>query len=82
MSGHTKNGITSDAHGIIPDALRDFDLLPGSAYVRLPVVQGLYGCSPATVWRRVHAKEIPAPRKFSRITAWNVAELRRALAAK
>ena len=63
----------------IPDALRDWELLPASAYVRLPVVQGLYGCSPATIWRRVRNKEIPSPRRFKRITAWNVGDLRRAL---
>ena len=64
----------------IPDALRLFDELPDSAYVRQPVVEALFGCSPATVWRRVKDGGIPRPRKFSeRITAWNVGALRQAL---
>jgi predicted DNA-binding transcriptional regulator AlpA len=42
----------------------------------------LYGCSAATVWRRVHDGRIPKPRKLSdRVTAWNVGELRKALHA-
>ena len=31
----------------------NFDALPDSAHVRLPVVVGLFACSAATVWRRV-----------------------------
>lgn len=66
----------------ISDALKNFDDLPDSAYVRLPVVQALKACSPATVWRMVKRGDLPAPRKQSeRITAWNVGELRKALAA-
>ena len=67
---------------IVPDALQNFDLLPDSASVRLPTVQALYACSPATIWRGVKAGRIPAPRKLSpRCTCWNVSELRHALAA-
>jgi predicted DNA-binding transcriptional regulator AlpA len=63
-------------------ALEGFDRLPDAANVRLPVVQALYACSDETVRRRVKAGQIPAPRKLGpRITAWNVGELRRALAA-
>ncbi len=66
----------------IPDALKNFDSLPDSANVRQPVVQGLFGCSSATVWRNVKKGIIPAPRKLSeRVTAWNVGDLRKALAA-
>lgn len=66
----------------IPDALKNFDSLPDSANVRQPVVQALYGCSAATIWRMVKRGALPAPRKLSeRITAWNVGELRKALAA-
>lgn len=65
----------------IPAALKNFDDLPDSANVRLPVVAGLAGCSPATVWRMVQRGALPAPRKISeRVTAWNVGELRQALA--
>ena len=66
----------------IPDALKNFDSSPDSAHVRLPVVQALYGCSSATVWRMVKRGTLPAPRKLSeRISAWNVGDLRKALAA-
>lgn len=70
------------AHAI-PDALRNFDHLPDSANVRQPVVQGLFGCSHATVWRMVKKGLIPAPKKLSeRVTAWNVGQLRQALAER
>lgn len=66
----------------IPDALKNFDSLPDSAFVRLPVVAALKACSTATVWRMVKRGDLPSPRKLSqRITAWNVGELRKALAA-
>ena len=66
----------------IPDALKNFDSLPDSANVRQPVVQGLFGCSSATVWRMVKRGTLPAPKKRSeRVTAWNVGDLRKALAA-
>lgn len=66
----------------ISDPIKDFDFLPDSASVRLPVVQLLYACSPASVWRGVKAGRIPKPRKLSpRTTCWNVGELRQALAA-
>ena len=66
----------------IPDALRNFDSLPDAANIRLPVVQALIGCSGGTVWRMVKRGTLPAPRKLSeRVTAWNVGELRQALAA-
>lgn len=66
----------------IPDALKNFDSLPDSANVRQPVVQALIGCSSATVWRMVKRGTLPAPRKLSeRVTAWNVGQLRQALAA-
>jgi predicted DNA-binding transcriptional regulator AlpA len=67
----------------LPAALRHFDSLPDSANVRQPVVEALYCCSGATVWRGVKRGTIPAPRKLSpRVTAWNVGSLRRALAGE
>lgn len=67
----------------IPDALKNFDSLPDSAHVRQPVVEALFGCSGATIWRLVNKGQIPRPRKLStRVSAWNVGELRRTLAAK
>jgi predicted DNA-binding transcriptional regulator AlpA len=63
----------------VPDALKNFDLLPDSAHVRQPVVEGLYDCSGSTIWRMVKRGTLPPPHKLSeRISAWNVGELRRA----
>jgi len=67
----------------ILDALKNFDQLPDAANVRQPVVQALFACSGATVWRMVSDGRIQKPRKLSaRITAWNVGELRQSLAAR
>ena len=67
---------------IIP-ALRDFSELPNEAHVRLPVVKALYACSAASVWRGVKNSTIPRPHKLSaRVTAWQVGELKKALALK
>ena len=75
MAHHTDPSTT-------PDALTNFDSFPDSAHVRLPVVQALVGCSSATVWRMVKRGTLPAPRKLSeRVTAWNVGDLRKVLAA-
>lgn len=64
----------------LPDALMQFDVLPDAAYVRQPVVESLFACSSATIWRRVQDGRLPKPRKFSeRVTAWNVGELRQVL---
>ena len=65
--------------GTVPDDLRNFDLLPDSAHVRQPVVEGLCGCSASTVWRMVKRGELPPPHKITdRISGWNVGELRSA----
>jgi predicted DNA-binding transcriptional regulator AlpA len=64
------------------EALANFDSLPDAAYVRQPVVEALFGVSSATVWRMVGSGRVPRPIKTGpRATAWNVGELRRALAA-
>ena len=66
----------------ITTSLINFDALPDAANVRQPVVEALFACSSATVWRWVKAGTIPAPRKLSaRVTAWNVGQLRAALKA-
>lgn len=63
------------------DALAQFETRPASSFVRLPVVCGLYACSPATAWRWVKSGKIPSPVKLSeRVTAWRVGDLRAALA--
>ena len=67
----------------IPSALANFDAMPSSAFIRLPIVMALYGVSSATVWRNVKIGAIPKPSKLSeRCTAWNVGLIRAALAAK
>ena len=67
----------------IPDALANFDQSPNSAFVRLPIMIGLYGVSAATIWRGVKNGTIPKPCKLTeRTTAWNVGLVREALAAK
>ena len=72
----------TNSNSSLPSSLQNFDSLPDSANVRQPVVQALFGCSPATVWRMVKRGTLPAPRKLSeRVTAWNVGELRKKLAA-
>ena len=68
---------------LINPSLRDFSQLPNEAHVRLPVVKSLYACSAATVWRGVKNSTIPRPHKLSaRVTAWQVGELKNALATK
>lgn len=68
------------SEGPIPSALKNFSNLPDAAFVRLPVVAALYSVSGSTVWRMVKAGKIPRPKRhFSRVTAWNVGELRAAL---
>lgn len=67
-------------NGKLLSPLENFDSLPDSANVRVPVVAGLYGYSIPTVWRNARLGLIPKPRKLSdRVTAWNVGELRKAL---
>lgn len=58
-----------------------FDELSPTAFVRQRTVEQLFACSPATVWRWVKKGFIPAPKKVSGITLWNVGELRAALEA-
>ena len=69
----------SAAHGPIETALSQFDQLPDSAFVRLPVVTGLFGCSKATAWRWVKQSVLPPPIKRGGISAWKVGELREVL---
>ena len=74
-----KSGLTQ----AIPEALRDFDKLPDSAHVRLPVIKRLYGVSAATIWRNCSKGLIPKPIKLSeRCTAWSVKAIRADLAAR
>jgi predicted DNA-binding transcriptional regulator AlpA len=58
-------------------SLTDFDTLPDSARVRLPVVAALFGVSAPTVWRWSRNGTIPSPIKVGGTTSWSVADLRR-----
>ena len=58
----------------------NFDNLPASAYVRLPVVLALFGISAATAWRWAKSGKLPAPRKLGeRVSGWKVGDLREVL---
>lgn len=65
----------------IPDALRHFDALPDSAFVRLPIVKALFGGrSHASIYRDVKAGRLPAPVALGpRCSGWNVGSLRKIL---
>ena len=64
-------------------AFENFDSHPAAANVAVGVVALLYGITPATVWKKVKAKEMPAPRKFGpQTTRWSVGELREDMASK
>ena len=72
---------TSPQRGI-PEALRNFGDLPDEANVRVGVVAGLLSVSEVTVWRMTKDGRLPQPRRLSaRHTAWNVGQIRQALAA-
>ncbi len=65
------------------EALRNFHLLPDCANVRLPVVTGLMQVHAATIYRWEKLGLFPVRRKISpKSSAWNVGELRAALAVK
>jgi len=75
--------LKSELSQAIPTALSQFDQMPNSAFIRLPVIMSLYGVSAATIWRGVQRLTIPKPVKLTeRCTAWNVGLVRAALAAK
>ena len=62
----------------IPAAFKNFDSLPDSAFVRLPVVVLLDSSSPATIWRKIRKGTFPASVKLGEnSTCWNVGALRR-----
>lgn len=63
-----------------PPLLSGFDQLPDSAHVPIKTVCALFGCSPATAWRRVLSGHLVQPVRFgARSTRWCVGDLRRSL---
>ena len=67
---------------IIPDALKNFDSLPSSGFVRVSVAKALIGVSNATLWRLIRAQKLRTFKHSPRTTSINVGELREFLAAK
>lgn len=66
----------------IPAALANFDQLPDSAMVDVKTVSAVLGRSPSSIWRDARTGKLPAPIKTGpACTRWNVAALRRHLAA-
>ena len=75
--------LKSELKNSIPEALANFDQLPKSAYIRLPVIMALYGVSAPTIWRGVQKGSVPKPTKLTeRTTAWNVGLVRADLISK
>jgi len=63
----------------VPDALRNFDLLPNSAFVRVNVMAARYSVVPMTIYRWSKSGRLPKPKKLGpNVTAWNVGEVRAA----
>ncbi|WP_374474671.1 helix-turn-helix transcriptional regulator [Zoogloea sp.] len=61
-------------------SLVNFDELPNSANVRLPVMLSLYACSRATLYRLIKKGVIPQPRRLGdRASVWQVGEVRQSL---
>lgn len=55
--------------------------LPGTGYVRLPIVAGVSGLAKSTVWKWCADGRFPKPIKLSsRVSAWSVSDLRAWLA--
>ena len=64
--------LKSELTQAIPEGLANFDQLPDSAYIRLPVMKGLYGVSAASIWRCTKQGIIPKAIKLTeRTTAWS-----------
>lgn len=64
----------------IPPLLSGFDQLPDSAHVPIKTVCALFGCSPATAWRRVRSGHLAKPVRIGAgSTRWSVGDLRRSL---
>lgn len=59
----------------------NFDSLPDSAYIRIKDLQVLLAMSESTIRRRIQAGIIPKAKNLStRVAAYNVGEVRQALA--
>ena len=62
-------------------AVENFDSLPDSAYIRIKDLEVLLAMSESTIRRRIQAGQIPKAKNLStRVAAYNVGEVRQALA--
>ena len=59
----------------------DLDALPADAAVRRDQVLQLTGYSRTTLWRRIRAKQFPAPSEDGGIKVWTAGQVRAALAS-
>lgn len=65
-----------------PPAFVNFDQLPDTALVPQKVLELLFTCSGATLWRRVASHVLPQPVHVgARSTRWRVGDVRAAMAA-
>ena len=72
----------NQALNTINQVIRDFDQLPNSQQVRLPVTKAIFGVSSATIWRMVKNKQLKSYKLTERTTTFNVGEIRALLASK
>ncbi|WP_363320237.1 helix-turn-helix domain-containing protein [Ferrovum sp.] len=54
---------------------RNFSTLPSETNLSVKEVKLLTGLGIATIWRRVKAGEIPAPKRFGSRTFWKLGEI-------
>ena len=66
----------------INPTFQNFDQLPNSSQVRLPIVKALLSVSSATVWRLVKAGKLKTYKLSERTTTFNAGELKQFLASK
>ena len=66
----------------INTTFQNFDQLPNSSQVRLPIVKALLSVSSATVWRLVKAGKLKTYKLSERTTTFNAGELKQFLASK
>jgi len=66
------------------NCLENFDRMPDAGFARMPVVCGLFGVGPATIWRWAKERQdFPKPLKLSaRVTVWKISDLRRHLSGQ
>lgn len=62
--------------GVAPE-VEYFDRLPDAAHVDVGVVAAIYGCSVATVNRRIKDGKMPAPHEICGMKRFRVGDLRK-----